>query len=123
MVGITSTIMFPPCVVESPVIEISGVVSVEKGAIVIKVSPVAIVTVPDRIIIISISGEVCFTYCRSGVVASCVHRSGSGCVDYGCRNSGAYINPGGRQTQSDMRTDHNLRITFAGDEAGGYNGG
>ena len=120
MVG-KSTFMFPMCVVKCPMIEISGVVSVEEGAIVFEINPVVKVTIPGRIIIISIAGEICFDDGGSGIVAICIDRSGR--IDNGCGDRGADINVGNRNTDTNMRTDDYLRIAFAGDEAGGYNGG
>ena len=109
--------------IEPTMIEISGMVSVEEGAIVFEINPVAIVTTPGRIIIVSIAGEVCFTYGRSGVVTPIINRNGCGGVDSGAGNDGTYINPRDRYADTNMRTDEYLRITFTGDEAGGYNGG
>ena len=114
-------VMFPMCVVKCPMIEVSGVVSVEERAIVCEIDPVAKVTIPGRIIIIGISGEIGFDDGRSGVIAICINRSG--CIDNGCGDRGADINAGCGYTETYMRTDDYLRITFAGDEAGGYNGG
>ena len=122
MVG-KSTVMFPMCVVKCPMIEISGVVSVEEGAIVFKINPVVKVTIPGRIIIICIAGEICFVNGGSGIVAIRIDRSGCRCIDNGCGDRGADINVGNRNTDTNMRTDDYLRIAFAGDEAGGYNGG
>ncbi len=120
MVG-KCAVMFPMCVVKCPMIEVSGVVSVEERAIVFEIDPVAKVTIPGRITIIGISWEICFDDRRSGVVAICINRSG--CIDNGCGDGGADINPGSGYTETYMRTDDYLRITFASDEAGGYNGG
>lgn len=133
MVGPTA-VMFPAGVIESAVIEVSGVVSVEEGAIVFEIDPVAIVTTPGRIVVVSISGEVCFTDRRIGVVAAvCGSRfsvgrigfsvDGGRCGVYRCGNGSAHINAGSGYPETDMRTDDDLRITFSSDEAGSYNGG
>lgn len=116
-----SAVMFPMGMVEATVVEVSGVVSVEEGAIVFKIDPVAIVTTPGRIVIVSISGVICFTYFRSGVVATVI--CGGRCGVYGCGNGSAHINTGSRDPETNMRTDEYLRIAFSSDEAGSYNGG
>ena len=113
--------MFKTGMIEPTMVEICGMVSIEERAIVFEIDPVAIVTGRGRVVIIGIAGEICFAYGGSGIVASGINRCWG--VDYGGGDGGAYINPGSGYAETDMRTDDYLRIAFAGDEAGGYNGG
>jgi hypothetical protein len=120
--------MCPPGVIEPTMIEICGVISVESATIVFEIDPVMIVTIPGRIIVVSIARELCFDHSRSGIVPPCINRSGSnisrsGRIYSGCRDSGSYINSGSRNPETNMRAYEYLRIAFSSDEAGGYNGG
>jgi hypothetical protein len=96
--------------IEPAMIEVSGMISIEERTIVLEIDPVAIVTAPGRIVIISISGEIGFDDGGSGIVARGGYRRTN-------------VNPGGRNTETNMRADEYLRIAFSSDEAGGYNGG
>jgi hypothetical protein len=107
--------------VEPTMIEIGGMVSVKERAIVFKVEPVTVVSVPGGVIIISIAGKFCFDNIRGGIIATCIDRGGS--IDNRCRDGGSYINPGGRHPETDTGADEYLSITFRSNEAGGYNGG
>jgi hypothetical protein len=96
----------------------------EYRTVVFIVDPIAEVTVPCRIVIISISGEISINYrsrgrgvCRTDISAA---------VDDRCRSNIGMRNNG--QTNSDMSgadtgADEYLSITFCSGEAGGYNGG
>ena len=120
----------PTVVVEAAMVEVSGVVSIEKGAIVFEIDPVAIVTTPCGIIIIGVSGIFRFAYSGCGIVSAIINRSGcvfgllyiDGCGG-GCSVGGADINMRNGYADTKMCADENLRITFGGDEAGGYGGG
>ena len=96
-------------VIKPTVVEIGPMISLEEGAIVFEVEPVPVVSVPGGIIIISISGEIGFDDCGSGIVAICIYGSG-GYIDSWNRDAdvGAYVY---------------LCIAFGSDEAGGYDGG
>lgn len=98
----------PTAMVESPMVEVGGMVSVEEGAIVFKIDPVAIVTPPGRIIIIGISGEFCFTLRRGGIVTPGISRGG--CVDRGCGSSvgRTYIDVRNGYVYTDVCSDENL---------------
>jgi hypothetical protein len=113
--------MFKTGMIEPTMVEICGMVSIEERAIVFEIDPVAIVTAPGRIVIIGISGEICFDDGRTGIIAACVYRGA--CVDHGCGYSGSYIDPGCGNTETNMRAYEYLRIAFSSDEAGGYDGG
>ena len=122
---IASVVASPTGVVETAMVEIGGVVSVEDRAIVFEIDPVAIVTTPGRIIIVGISGEFRFTDCRGGIVTPGINRSGSRSIDNGCGSCvcRTHINVRNGDAYADVCSYEDLRITFAGDEAGGYNGG
>jgi len=107
--------------VEPSMIEIGGVFSVKEGAIVFKVDPITVVTVPGGVIIISIPGEICFDDIRSSIITTCIDRGR--CIDNRCSDGSSYINPGCGHPETNMRADEYLRITFSSDEARGYNGG
>jgi hypothetical protein len=107
--------MSPAVMVEPAMIKIGGVVSVKERAIVFKINPVAVVTIPDRVIIISIPGKVGFAYCGGGIIATC--------IDNRCRNGGSYINPGGWNTEPNTGANEYLSVTFRSYKAGDYNGG
>ena len=120
--------MYPVGVIEPAMIEICGVISVESAPIMFEIDPVMIVTIPGRIIVVSIAGELGFDNGRSGIVTPRINGSGcnigrSGRIYHRCRYSGSYINPGSRNPETNMRAYEYLRIAFSSDEAGGYNGG
>jgi hypothetical protein len=104
-----AAIMHEPCVVEATMIEISPVVSFEERTVVFEVETIPVVTVPCRIVIISIAWEIRF-------IAT---------INYGCRSDKGPANNGEPDTytpEPDTRAHINLRITFGSDEAGGYDG-
>ena len=119
--------MCESCVVEAAMREISPVVPFEERTVVFEVETIPVVTVPGRIVIISISGEIRFKNGRSRIVSACVYRSGSdiAAIYYGCgRNKGPANNgePDTCMPESDAGADIDLGITFGSDEAGGYDG-
>jgi hypothetical protein len=57
-------------------VEERPVISLEPGTIVLEVDVVAIVTVPGRVVIINITGELGLTNLRGGIVASIISRCG-----------------------------------------------
>jgi hypothetical protein len=120
VIGIT-TVMLETGMIEPAMVEICGVVSIEERPIVFVIDPVAIVTAPGRIVIIGVSGEIGFDNGGSGIVATCIYRSGG--VDNGSGYGGSYIDPGSWNTETDMRAYEYLGIAFGSDKAGGYNGG
>ena len=75
--SVKSAVMCEPCVVEATMIEISPVVSFEERTIVFEVETIAVVTVPGRVVIVGIAGEIGFDHCGSGIVSACVNGSGS----------------------------------------------
>jgi hypothetical protein len=68
--SVKSAVVCEPRVVEATMIEISPVVSFEERAVVIEVETIPVVTVPGRIIIISIAGEIGFKHRGSGIVSA-----------------------------------------------------
>ena len=80
--------MCEPCVVEATTIEISPVVSFEVRTVVFEVETIPVVTVPGRIVIISIAGEIRFKDGGGRIVSACIYRSGSNiaAINYGCRS-------------------------------------
>jgi hypothetical protein len=113
--------MFKPGVVKTSVVEVGPVISFEEGAVMCKVEPIMIVPIPCGVIIVGVAGKISFDDVRSGIIATCIDRGRS--IDNGCRYGGSYINPGGRNAETDTGADEYLSITFRSDEAGGYNGG
>lgn len=112
-----------PGVVKMTTIEVPSVVSFKEGTVVFEVETVPVVTVPGRVVIIGISGEIGFTNCGSGIVAIRIDRCGriSGTVNNGCRNSN--YDPGSRYPEAEVCIYEYLGITFGSDKAGGYNSG
>ena len=55
-----ASVMFEPCMVKPSAIEVRSVVPVEIGAIVFIVYAVAVVTIPNRVVVIHVPGEFCF---------------------------------------------------------------
>jgi hypothetical protein len=119
--------MCEPCAVEATMIEIGPVISFEERTVVIEVETIPVVTVPGRVVIISIAGEIRFEHGGGCIVAACVYRSGSdvAAINYGRRSDKRPANNGKPDTcmpESDTGADINLGITFGSDEAGGYDG-
>ena len=119
--------MREPCVVEATMIEISPVVSFEERTIVCEVETIPVVTIPGRVVIIGIAGEIRFEHGGGGIVAVRIYRGGSGiaAINYGCGgDKGPAYNgePDTCMPESDAGADINLGITFGSDEAGGYDG-
>jgi len=106
--------MREPCVVEATMIEISPVVSFEERTIVCEVETIPVVTVPCRIVIISIAWEIRFEDGGGCIISACEYRS-----DKGPANNGE---PDTYTPEPDTRAHINLSITFGSDEAGGYDG-
>ena len=69
--------MCEPCVVEAAAREISPVVSFEERTIVFEVETIPVVTVPGRIVVVRVSGEIGFTDGGGRIVSARVYRSGS----------------------------------------------
>jgi hypothetical protein len=123
--SVESTVVFEPGVVEMTTIKVPPVVSFKERTVVFEVETVPVVTVPCRIVIVSIPGEIDFTDRWSGIITVRINRYGygriSGTVDNGC---GRYNNDtGNRNPESDVCANEYLGITFSSDEAGCYNGG
>lgn len=125
-----ATIVCEPGVVKTTTVEISPVVSFEERTIVVEIEPVPVVPVPGRIIIISVAGEFGFTNGRGRKVSARIYRSGSdiAAINYRSGSDKGPANNGEPDTcmrESDASANAganiNLRITFASDEAGGYN--
>lgn len=125
-----ATIMCEPGVVKTPTVEIGPVIPFEERAIVFEIETIPVVTVPGRVVIISIAGEFGFADSWVCKVSARIYGSGSdiASINYGCRSDKGPANNG--ESDTDMResdaganagTDINLGITFASDEAGGYN--
>jgi|SRR5580658_3580391 hypothetical protein len=126
--SVEAAVMCEPCVVEATAIEISPVVSFEERTVVIEVETIPVVTVPGRIVIVSIAGEIRFEDGGGRIVSACVYGSGSDIttINYGCRGDKGPANNGESDTympESDASADINLGITFGSDEAAGYDGG
>jgi hypothetical protein len=68
---VEATVMFEPGVVKSTMVEVSPVVSFEERTVVCEVETIMVVTVPGRIVIISVSGEIRFTNSRSDIDPWC----------------------------------------------------
>jgi hypothetical protein len=119
-----TTVVNKPDVVEMTTIEVAPVVSFKQRTVVFEVETISVVTVPGRIVIIGISGEIGFTNRRSGIITVCVNRCGCGricgTVNNGC---GSYHDTGNRNPESDVCANEYLGITFSSDEAGCYDGG
>jgi hypothetical protein len=75
--SVEAAVMCEPYVVEATMVKISPVVSFEERTIVFEVETIPVVTVPGRIVIISIAGEIGFTDGWGRIVSACVNRSGS----------------------------------------------
>ena len=118
-----SAVMNEPGVVKMTATEIAPVVPFKERTVVLEVETVPVVTVPYRIVIIGIPGEIGFTDRRSGIITVCINRCGriSGTVDNGCGS--CYNDTGNRNPESDMCANEYLGIAFSSDEAGCYDGG
>ena len=108
-----STVVCEPRVVEMTAIKVGPVVSFKERTIVFEVETVPVVTIPGRVVIISVPGELGFTDSGSGIITICINRCRSGC---------GYIEPGGGDSETDMCAYKDLCITLGSDEAGGYDG-
>jgi hypothetical protein len=121
-----ATVMSEPRVVEATMIEISPVVSFEERTVVFKVETIPVVTVPGRIVIIGIAGEIGFKHRGSGIVSACVNRSGIPAINYGCGSDKGPTNnrePDAYTSESNSGADIYLGIAFGADEAAGYDSG
>lgn len=127
-----ASVMFEPCMVKPSAIEVRSVVPVEIGAIVFIVYAVAVVTIPNRVVVIHVPGEFCFidngrrSRCIISIlVIISVLTYGSRCrvllINYSrgrgrrCR----YINPGTRNAKSDVGIYVYLRISGSGKQGAG----
>jgi hypothetical protein len=89
---------------------VKPMVSHEDGAIVFVINPVPEVTVPGRVAIVSVTGELIFIHYGRG------SRSIYSAIHDRCGKSHTYM------PETDMGIDIDLGITSGSDEAGGYNG-
>jgi hypothetical protein len=116
--------VYEPGVVEMTAVKVGPVVSFKERTVVFEVETIPVVTIPGRVVIVGITGEIGFTNSRSGIIAIGINRYGcgriGGTVNNGC---GSDHDTGGRNPKSYVCTDEYLGITFGSDEAGGYNGG
>jgi hypothetical protein len=110
---VVPTVVYEPGVVEMTAVKVGPVVSFKERTVVFEVETIPVVTIPGRVVIVGITGEIGFTNSRSGIIAIGINR-------YGC---GSDHDTGGRNPKSYVCTDEYLGITFGSDEAGGYNGG
>ena len=117
-----ATVVCEPGVVKMTAMEVSPVVSFKERTVVFEIEAVPVVTVPGRIVIVGISGEIGFTDRRSSIITVRIDRRGriSGTVDNGCGS--CYNDTGNRNPESDVCTNEYLGITFSSDKAGGYDG-
>jgi len=117
---------FEPFVVKTSAVEIPSVFPVEIGAVVFIIDPVAEVTVPNRVVIISIPREIVFIYdggrSLSIFVLILAYRSGRilFLVNYRRRGRGN-IHPAGRNIEPDV--DGYLRVSRSGDQGTGEDRG
>ena len=118
-----TTVVYEPGVVEMTAMEIGPVVSFKERTVVFEVETVPVVTVPCRILIVGISGEIGFTDRRSGIITVCINWCGriSRTVNNGC--GCCYNDMGNRNPEPDVCADEYLGITFSSDKAGCYDGG
>jgi hypothetical protein len=119
-IGVSATVVFvlKTTSVKATAVEISGIPSFEKRPIVGIVSIIPIVTVPDLVVVVRISGEVCLKAYSIAVgipiigvgVGVLIHRSGS-LVDDGRRR---YIYTRATKGRPEMRVDIYLGIAPGG---------
>jgi hypothetical protein len=98
----------PPSAVIEPAVK--PVISLKRRTVMLVINPVPEMSVPCRVAIISVPGELIFIDYRGG------SRSIYSGINDRCRNSYTYM------PESDMSIDIDLGITSGSDEAGGYNG-
>ena len=114
--------MVEPVMVKPSVEEISPMVSFEDGAVVFEVYAIPVVTVPYRIIVIDVSGEIGFTDGRIGIIAAVI--DGSRLIDNGRGyRRGCNKDPGMGYAEAKVSAYIYLGVAPGSDEAGGYNGG
>lgn len=122
--------MCEPGVVKTPTVEIGPVIPFEDRTIVFEIETIPVVTVPGRVVIIGIAGEVGFAGSGGCIVSVRIYGSGSdiASVNYGCGSDKGPANNGEPDTDmcesdagANAGADINLGITFTSDEAGGYN--
>ena len=73
-----TTIMCEPGVVEMTAIEVGPVVPFKQRTVVFEVETISVVTIPDRVVIVGVSGEIRFTNRRCGIITVRIDRSGCG---------------------------------------------
>jgi hypothetical protein len=121
---VETTVMCEPGMVKMTTIKVGPVVSFKERTVVLKVETVPVVTIPGRVVIISVPGELGFTDSRSGIITIRINRCRGGrigpTINNGCR--GGYIEPGSGNPETDVCAYKYLRITLGSDEAGGYDG-
>ena len=125
-----STVVCEPRVVEMTAIKVGPVVSFKERTIVFEVETVPVVTIPGRVVIISVPGEIGFTDCGSGIIAIRINRCGcgriGGTVNNGSRSDNdpgcGYIEPGCGNPETDVCAYEYLCIALGSDEAGAYDG-
>jgi hypothetical protein len=121
---VISTVVYEPGVVEMTAIEVGPVVSFKERMVMCEIETIPVVTVPGRVVIVGVSGELRFTDRRSGIITVRIDGSGywriSGTVNNG---RGSYNETRSRNPESNVCANENLGITFCSDEAGGYDSG
>ena len=118
-----STVVCEPGVVEMVATEVGPVISFKERMVVLEVETVPVMTIPGRIVIVGISGEISFTDRGSCIITVCINRCGriSGTVDNGCGS--CYNDTGNRNPEPGVCANEYLGITFSSNEAGCYDGG
>lgn len=131
---VITSVMLEPAVVKTSAVEVRSVVPVEIGAIVFIIDPVAIVAVPNGVVVIHIPGE--FGLIDDGgrrrsitvlaisilVISILAYRCGRRCrillINYGRRRGrrGIYY-PAGRDVEPDM--DRYLRVSRSSNQGTG----
>ena len=109
--------------VKMTTIKVGPVVSFKQRTVVFEVETIPVVTVPGRVVIIGVSGELGFTDRRSGIITVCINRCGRISLTVNNRCGCCYNDTGNRNPESDVCANEYLGIAFSSDEAGGNDGG
>jgi hypothetical protein len=125
-----ATVVYEPGVVKMTAIKVGPVVPFKERTIVREVETIPVVTVPGRVVIISVPGEFGFANCGSGIITIRINRCGCGRIGGTVTNGGGsdndpgcgYIEPGRGNPEADVCAYEHLCITPGSDEAGGYDG-
>jgi hypothetical protein len=105
-----ATVVYEPGVVEMTAIKVSPVVSFKERTIVFEVKTVPVVTIPGRVVIVSVPGEIGFTDRGSGIIAIRIDRCGRWRIGGTVNNGGwsdndpgcGYIEPGCGNPETDV---------------------